>query len=254
MAPPDRPGWPSATSKPDTPAARRRCARTPPPPRVRRLRGRDARRPARWRHTRSRAQHPRGSPRATRRAYPRGRPADRRADPATRAEEPPKHLLLCAVRVFVWFPNESGPTASRRARAAPPSLTDTTWTSTPDATSCAVVAPRPRVSSSGWGATTTRPGHPVRSSGGRGPLLRAASHTGTGVPPRVSGLAANRAQLPVRHGPQGVLNTAAPRAARARPDPARRGFVVYRWSGRRPAERAGRPDIAGPAPGRGRCG
>ena len=77
--------------------------------------------------------------------------------------------------------------------AAPPSLTDTTATSTPDAASCAVIAPRPSVSSSGCGATTIRPGHSDRSSAGS---VSGINHSRTGVPPPDSGMAANRAPLP----------------------------------------------------------
>ena len=97
---------------------------------------------------------PRGFPPATRRADPRDLPAHRRADPASTGRREFKSLV--ALR------NSYRRMVSRRVRsdsdapgwAAPPSLTDTTWTSTPDAISCAVIAPRPRVSSSGCGATT----------------------------------------------------------------------------------------------------
>src|SRR5262249_24445316 len=138
--------------------------------------------------------------------------------------------------------------------AAPPSLADTTWTSTPEATSWAIVAPRPRVSSSGWAATTTRPGHALRSSRGRGRLPRPASHTGAGVPVWVSGLAANLAQLVMGAVAMSLLKVGVPVAAPAQPDPARRGFVVFRWSGRPPAVRGARPDTTVRVPGRARYG
>ena len=138
--------------------------------------------------------------------------------------------------------------------AAPPSLTDTTRTSAPDATSCAVIAPRPRVSSSGWGATTIRRRHSVKSSGGRGPHSKAASHTRRRGAAVGQWLGREPGAVAVRRGSHGVLTAGGPRGARARRDPARRGFAGCRCSGRRPAGHAVRPDRAGPAPARGRCG
>ena len=44
------------------------------------------------------------------------------------------------------------------------------------------------------------------------------------------------------------------RAGQVRPDPAQRGFVECRWTGRRPAGRAGRPGRGDPGPMPGRCG
>ena len=137
--------------------------------------------------------------------------------------------------------------------APPPSLTDTTRTGTPDATSCAIVAPKPRVSSSGCAATTTRPGHSVEHRQGRQGCPIKGGH-----PHRCWGTAAGQrpsrkpGAVAYRYGPQ-VIPRAQP-AARARPGPARRGFVVCRCSSRLPAEHAGRPDTTGPAPTRGRCG
>ena len=192
-APPGRSGWPNATSTPDTPTAWRRCVRTPPRPRVRRPRGRDARPRARWRHTRSRAQAL--SRIATSRSVsssswsanrPSGRPSD------TGARIPKTSVALRSSlrrRDSRRIRCDGGASGS----AAPPSLTDTTATSTPDAASCAVIAPSPSVSSSGCGATTIRPGHSVRSSAGS---VSGINHSRTGVPPPDSGVAANRAPLP----------------------------------------------------------
>ena len=182
---------------------------------------------------------------------PVSRSASRSSWSASRPSGRPSDSGLCNPRTFVALSSSSCRTASRRARseigapgwAAPPSLTETTRTSTP-AQVVAAVAPRPSVSSSGCGETTTKPAHPVRSSAGGRPADSADIQACTGVPPPSSGLAANRARF----------NSATQRVAPVRRDPALRGFAGCRWSGRRPAERADRPGSAGRVPGRGRCG